>query len=83
MSAIALTVTPVRVNVFRNPVSDATSTPPRDSSPFAGLAPDHSGLPLLLRASGVDTTKNKNALATNVVDRASWPAREAVSTPVK
>src|SRR5713226_4626907 len=28
-------------------------------------------------ASGVDTTKNKNALATSVVDRASWPARGA------
>src|SRR5712692_7100727 len=77
MRAIALTVTPVRVSVFRNPVSDATSTPPRDSSLARGLAPTAPRLPLDSWASGVDTTKNKNALATNVVDRASWPARGA------
>src|SRR2546425_455542 len=81
MRAIALTVTPVRVSVFRNPVSDATSTPPRNSSLCPGLAPDYPTPPPPPPRSPPWTPQKQKRPGDNIVDRASWPARGVVSAP--
>src|SRR3989442_2107295 len=81
MKAIALTVTPVRVSVFRNPVSAATSTPPRHSSLSPGLAPDYPTPPPPPPRSPPWTPQKQKRPGDNIVDRASWPARGAVSAP--